>query len=948
MSKTAYYTVIVLFVCSVLVTLIFLSPLRHLETLILDQYFRFKKTDVAHPDIMIVSVDSASISALGDMPWTPDIHIGLLEKLTAGNPKVIAYFLPLSNEICLQIAQRLMGSASEQLRQKLLLPDFLLVDPYDTTKTQIIRTSEKLTELAAGSGVVHLETETDGVCRSKALAYRVAGEILPSLELEILDQYWGVGKSSTDTFHRNAIDLVTRQIRMDPDYRIRVNYVGTARTFPYIPAYKILNGEIKPQIFQDKIILIGAVSPILERGIVTPTTDDLWMPEVEIHASVIHTILSNRFITRVPNTLLFLLTILFGIAMGAVYWFLKPRQGLFMLITLFPAIVFLAFWLFTWKGLWLYILPFLFLVVFAYVHVLGVRLIEMNNVAEQCILRLSGRSQVLYQRHSVAESQISFWEHTARSSSNFLNLDSVFFLERKGKSQTLNMVYSQPDNAWQSVKQSEHRLDTPPYDYALKDNKPVIVQDFMQDPAMDTLLSPLTSSDEVIGYWVLNKTNGKSYFEQRQESIIHLTRQISLELAKFQITQELEEKARSFTKRLASVFWRDFRIARIQSLVQSTFEEHARVAAALNGIADGVILYDIFGRLILYNDKAREITREVIDNLADKDLHELILQLVIASEGGKEIDSLRDGILRQIQNVIVRGQAASFLITVGEHPMKYYQLTLTVIEELGDISLRHSIGIACAFSDISIYEQIVDFKQILQTTSERGRNHLTSIIGYIPLIAEIGDVSDQQKKLLDIIRRNADAITQIFDEFREKLSVEPGIHNFSEIPDVLESRVPVDMTEIAKEAIAKQQRDGEVKIILTQPSPLIEKVWGNRALLNDAMTGIISILKQHLPEDGSINITIEWERSNRIRVDISDQGYGVPQEAVRYALEQLRLGPQPVEGQKWQSYSPESKTIELSLPQIRYIIEVLHNGEITGKSHVGGGMIFTFRIRTVI
>ena len=383
------------------------------------------------------------------------------------------------------------------------------------------------------------------------------------------------------------------------------------RTFPYIPVYEILNGEIKPQIFQDKIVLIGAASAILERGMVTPTTDVLWMPEVEVHANVIHTILNNRFIKPIPTTFIFLLIIFFSITLLSIYRHLRTNQGLFILIILVPLIIFLGYGLFLWQGIWLHILPFLFIQLFAYIYILGVKLIEVNAATEQYVLNLSSQSQILYQRQrNVAGSQIDFWADIAESVSTFFNVDSMFFFEREGKSQALNMVHYQPDTAQQSVKQSEHFLNAPPYNHViasvakqsvLTDNNPMIVQDFMQDSTMDTLLIPLISnviaseakqSAEIIGFWVLNKTDGRDYFEQRRESIINFAHQISLELVKRQVTEELEGKARSVIKRLSSLFWKQVGTEKLQSLTQSTLEERTRVAAALNGIADGVILYD--------------------------------------------------------------------------------------------------------------------------------------------------------------------------------------------------------------------------------------------------------------------------------------------------------------------------------------------------------------------
>jgi signal transduction histidine kinase len=99
-------------------------------------------------------------------------------------------------------------------------------------------------------------------------------------------------------------------------------------------------------------------------------------------------------------------------------------------------------------------------------------------------------------------------------------------------------------------------------------------------------------------------------------------------------------------------------------------------------------------------------------------------------------------------------------------------------------------------------------------------------------------------------------------------------------------------------------------------------------------------------EDGSISITVEWEQSGHIRVDIFEQGYGAPQESIRQVMEQMRL--EPTDDQKLSMSETIENGNQLSLSQVRYIIEDLHNGTINCEGHVGGGLKFTFRIQTII
>jgi CHASE2 domain-containing protein len=44
---------------------------------------------------------------------------------------------------------------------------------------------------------------------------------------------------------------------------ILINFRGGPRTFPWVPYYRVLRGEVGSEVFSGKIVLIGATSPLL-------------------------------------------------------------------------------------------------------------------------------------------------------------------------------------------------------------------------------------------------------------------------------------------------------------------------------------------------------------------------------------------------------------------------------------------------------------------------------------------------------------------------------------------------------------------------------------------------------------------------------------------------------------------------------------------------------------
>ena len=65
------------------------GPLRRIETLPLDAYFRLRPVRLADPAVFIVAVDAKSVSEMGETPWRPEVFVRLLEEVSAASPRAI-------------------------------------------------------------------------------------------------------------------------------------------------------------------------------------------------------------------------------------------------------------------------------------------------------------------------------------------------------------------------------------------------------------------------------------------------------------------------------------------------------------------------------------------------------------------------------------------------------------------------------------------------------------------------------------------------------------------------------------------------------------------------------------------------------------------------------------------------------------------------------------------
>jgi adenylate cyclase len=156
-----------------------------------------------------------------------------------------------------------------------------------------------------------------------------------------------------------------------------------------VSMYQVLNGEVVPHAFADKIVLIGFTT-LLEQDLhVTPFDKEGLTPGVEVHANVVATLLKDDPIRRVPAWLTMVLSLTaIGLTILA-FWRLKPVQATVAVgggILLYLAVTLL---LFTLADLWL---PAVSPVGLASITVAG-GLVEMVLVEEQEKRRLRDRFQ---------------------------------------------------------------------------------------------------------------------------------------------------------------------------------------------------------------------------------------------------------------------------------------------------------------------------------------------------------------------------------------------------------------------------------------------------------------------------------------------------------------------------------------------------------------------------
>lgn len=191
-------------------------------------------------------------------------------------------------------------------------------------------------------GFFNAVPDQDGTFRKGILSVSFGEKVFPSLALKATSLYLEspILMDFIAEFGLAGISVGERAIPADEFGRTIVNYYGPPQTFPHYSASDVIQGKLDPELFRERIVLLGATA--IGIGDIRSTPFSPVFPGVEVHASIISNILNGDFLIRPEWMKLFDLGAI--ILVGLVLGFVLPRvRALYGLI---PGIVIalLYFW----------------------------------------------------------------------------------------------------------------------------------------------------------------------------------------------------------------------------------------------------------------------------------------------------------------------------------------------------------------------------------------------------------------------------------------------------------------------------------------------------------------------------------------------------------------------------------------------------------------------------
>lgn len=271
-----------------------------------DRLFKFRSQEPQDERIVIVGLEESDIDKLKQYPLSDKILATLLTKIKAQSPKVIG--LDIFRDIpvppghleltkVFQTTPNLIGIekiVGDQSYPKIAPPPALKAEG-KVAATDVIIDADGVLRRAL------LYPVTDGSAESAipTLGLALALEYLAAEEIQPVPSQQGGWLQLKNMvfypFRKNDGGYVNTD---DSGYQILINWRGKPRSFKMVSISEVLENKIDPNLFKDKVVLIGSVAISIKDFFYTPynrglTTTSTQTYGVEIQANIASQIIST-------------------------------------------------------------------------------------------------------------------------------------------------------------------------------------------------------------------------------------------------------------------------------------------------------------------------------------------------------------------------------------------------------------------------------------------------------------------------------------------------------------------------------------------------------------------------------------------------------------------------------------------------------------------------------
>jgi len=397
--------------------------------------------------------------------------------------------------------------------------------------------------------------------------------------------------------------------------------------------------------------------------------------------------------------------------------------------------------------------------------------------------------------------------------------------------------------------------------------------------------------------------------QDRQEVSQKLSELFSKELQRKIESQgrEMSDKYESMIREKSQneeVAWKKYR---------KTLGDKEKTEAVIRSIAEGLLVVDSAGRVIMMNPAAEKLLgvskkNQLGRGLAENLKEEQLVSLVKGGQGKEEDKEIE-------------------LISKDDETKKVLRASSAVIEDENG----ETVGMVSVLSDITKQKELDQLKaNFIANVSHEIRSPLVATEKAISLVLSksAGELSENQEQFIGIAARNLKRLSNIINDLLDLSKLEAGKMDLK--------REPVSLETVISDAV-----DGLEVWAKTKSISIEKRIQANLPQLNidtgkitQVFNNLIGNAIKFTPNDGKITVEAILREGNKVvEVSVHDTGIGIDENDLHKVFDKFY--------QSGERVATDVSGTGIGLSIAKEIVE-LHSGKIWAESEKGRGARFTF------
>ncbi|MCD6525633.1 MAG: PAS domain S-box protein [Desulfuromonas sp.] len=348
-----------------------------------------------------------------------------------------------------------------------------------------------------------------------------------------------------------------------------------------------------------------------------------------------------------------------------------------------------------------------------------------------------------------------------------------------------------------------------------------------------------------------------------------------------------------------------------------TEAEQARdkIETILKSVADGLIVTDLDGRVILMNRMAEQLAATPFSKAFTCPLEKVFNEQTFSAQVSATLNNSKEQVVEWVT------------AERPPHPSRTIQARSTAVQS-GDGRLS---GVVSILRDVTRERDLDRMKnEFISTAAHELRTPLTSVLGFAEILInpeEYGITDPVQKKdLLTTIQEKAQQLGNIISDLLDLSRIQSG-HLISL------KKAPCDMNKLLAKMVSYYQKGPEQHCFeINLPKTPIQ-LSVDEGKLEQVLDNLISNAVKFSPQDTSISITSQVT-DNHLEVSIEDQGIGMTNEQIERVFDKFY---------RVDASATAKEGLGLGMAIVKSIIEA-HGGATRVESELGKGTTVVFSL----